>query len=171
MLDPWIAPDERLAPCTAASAISVWMCVWVGECDKCCEALWAVSRLEKRYRNANPFYLPFWLLVTHGSSTKVSDMEVFRLTQPSNKPTAGTVSSVILPHRRSASRNDARGEPTVWSVAELLYLMLDWERLVFFTYWKRWMLRSECWFGEANGISIRGIGKLDLKKQFYHHSL
>lgn len=63
LLDPWIAPDERSAPCAATSAISVWKCVWVGECDKCCKALWAVSRLEKRYRNANPFHLPFdcWL--------------------------------------------------------------------------------------------------------------
>lgn len=63
ILDPWIAPDERLASCAAASAISVWKCVWVGECDKCCKALWVVSRLEKRYRNANLFHLPFdcWL--------------------------------------------------------------------------------------------------------------
>lgn len=27
----------------------------MGESDKCCKALWAVSRLGKRYRNASPF--------------------------------------------------------------------------------------------------------------------
>ena len=32
---------------------SVYECVC--EYDKCCKALWVVSRLEKRYRNASPF--------------------------------------------------------------------------------------------------------------------
>lgn len=32
-----IAPDEQLAPCFAASAINVWMCEWMGECE--CEVL------------------------------------------------------------------------------------------------------------------------------------
>lgn len=36
-------------------AISVWMCVLMGECDKSCEAIWVVSRLEKCYRNVSPF--------------------------------------------------------------------------------------------------------------------
>ena len=27
----------------------------MSECDKCYKALWAVSKLEKRYRNASPF--------------------------------------------------------------------------------------------------------------------
>ena len=52
--EPQIAP-EQLVPCMAASTISVWMCVWMGECDKCCTALWAFSRLEKCYRNSSPF--------------------------------------------------------------------------------------------------------------------
>ena len=38
----------------AASAISVWTCVWMGGCNKCCKALWAVCRLEKGYINASP---------------------------------------------------------------------------------------------------------------------
>ena len=33
-----VAPDEQLAPRMAASAISVWMCVWMGECDERCKA-------------------------------------------------------------------------------------------------------------------------------------
>ena len=45
--EPQIAPDE-LAPCMAASVISVWM----GECMYC-TALWAVIRLEKHYKNAD----------------------------------------------------------------------------------------------------------------------
>ena len=31
---------------------SVYECV--GECEKCCKALWAVSRVEKLYKNASP---------------------------------------------------------------------------------------------------------------------
>ena len=27
----------------------------MGECGKCCKALWAVSRLENLYKNARPF--------------------------------------------------------------------------------------------------------------------
>ena len=41
----------------AASVIIVWMCVWMGECGMYCTALWAVVRLEKRYKNAD--HLPF----------------------------------------------------------------------------------------------------------------
>ena len=39
---------SRLAPCMAASAISVWMCVRMGECGMLCKALWVVRRLESR---------------------------------------------------------------------------------------------------------------------------
>ena len=28
---------SRLEPCMAASAVSIWMCVWLSECDKCCK--------------------------------------------------------------------------------------------------------------------------------------
>ena len=55
--EPKIAPDVQLAPCMAASAISVWLCVWMGECGKYCKALWVVSRLEKLYIIASPQYL------------------------------------------------------------------------------------------------------------------
>ena len=53
--EPQIAPDEQLAPCMASSAISVCMCVWMGECGNYYKALWVVSRLEKRFKNARPF--------------------------------------------------------------------------------------------------------------------
>ena len=58
----WIpnAPDEQLAPCTAASAISVWTCVWMDEWDKCCKAFRAVSRVEKHKSNANPYTVHSW---------------------------------------------------------------------------------------------------------------
>ena len=55
--EPQIAPDEQLAPCMAASTISVWMCVWMDECGMFCKVLWAVSRLEKRYKNADHLYI------------------------------------------------------------------------------------------------------------------
>ena len=28
---------SRLEPCMAASAVSIWMCVWLSKCDKCCK--------------------------------------------------------------------------------------------------------------------------------------
>ena len=30
-------------------------CVWMGECDRCCKALWVVSRLEKHFVDPSPF--------------------------------------------------------------------------------------------------------------------
>ena len=45
--------------------------VWIGECEKCCKWLCAVSRLEKRYRNASPFTITHLaLLGVHFPSTK-----------------------------------------------------------------------------------------------------
>lgn len=41
----------------AVSAISVWMCEWIGECGKNCKALWLVIRLKKRYINASQFII------------------------------------------------------------------------------------------------------------------
>ena len=48
---------DQLVPCMAASTISVRMCVWMGESDRCCKVLRAVSRLEKGFRNAS--YVPY----------------------------------------------------------------------------------------------------------------
>lgn len=39
------------------SAISVSLCVWMGESDKCCQVFWAVSRLETHY---------MWVSITDG---------------------------------------------------------------------------------------------------------
>lgn len=36
------------------------VCEWMGGCDKCCQALWVVSRLEKHCRNASPFTVIRW---------------------------------------------------------------------------------------------------------------
>ena len=46
--EPQMAPDEQLA---VGMAISVWMCVWMGEYEKC-KAVLAVTRQEKNYWNA-----------------------------------------------------------------------------------------------------------------------
>ena len=58
--EPQIAPDEQLAPCMAASVISVWMCVWMGECGMYCTALWAVVRLERSYKKCRPYIRIIW---------------------------------------------------------------------------------------------------------------
>ena len=43
----------------------------IGECDKCCKWFCAVSRLEKRYRNASPFTITYLaLLCVHFLSSK-----------------------------------------------------------------------------------------------------
>ena len=34
--------------------------LWMSKCDKCCKALWAVSRWDKRYRNASPFAFTYY---------------------------------------------------------------------------------------------------------------
>ena len=54
--EPQIAPDVQLAPCMVSVSISVWMCVWMGECGKCCKVLWVVGRLEKRYMKCKSIY-------------------------------------------------------------------------------------------------------------------
>ena len=62
-------------PCIAASAISVWMCLWMGECGKYCKV---VSRLEKPYRNASPFTIYNFTVRTNGTLCEASTVKHFR---------------------------------------------------------------------------------------------
>ena len=42
------------------------MRVWIGECNKCSNVLWVVSRLEEHYGNASPFAILFTTYSLYG---------------------------------------------------------------------------------------------------------
>ncbi len=63
--------DEQAAPCTVASATSVWMCVWKGwMLTRVVKRFEWSYRLERRYINQSIYHLPFKQQTKHNIPQK-----------------------------------------------------------------------------------------------------